>query len=147
MNTERQYIPEHGKIVTLASIYDYTQHLPTLGYWSNLKVRAVNSNQVIVEHYNAGDTGELFTVPLAAIAKPVGWETPSPSHQIRWTWCLGCLSSSMAAQRCTRATSSLQLHTRTTTRTSHLGERTITQKHLRSSVTSLVVSMSCFTTT
>jgi hypothetical protein len=74
MSEQRKYIPEIGKIVKLASIYDYTQHLPTLGYWSNLKIRAIDGNQVTVEHYNAGDTGEVFTVPLAAIEKPVGWK-------------------------------------------------------------------------
>lgn len=72
--TTRKYIPEIGKRVKLAAIYDYAQHVPQLPYWSWLTVRQIDGNQVKVEHYNAKDTGEFFTVPLAAIEKPVGWE-------------------------------------------------------------------------
>jgi hypothetical protein len=80
MTLPRQYIPAIGRRVTLQLFADYHQYLPTLTAWSHLTVRAVDGDIVTVEHYNAKDTGEFFTVPLAAIAPPIGWAPQYTIH-------------------------------------------------------------------
>ena len=76
----RQYVPTIGRRVTLRQFSDYLHYLPSLTVWSHLTVRAIDGENVTVEHYNARDTGEFFTVPLSAIAPLIGWQAQYTIH-------------------------------------------------------------------
>ena len=78
MTLSRRYVPAIGLRVTLRTFADYNT-LPC-SVWSHLTVRAIDGETVTVEHYNARDTGEFFTVPLSAIAPPVGWKQRYTIH-------------------------------------------------------------------
>jgi hypothetical protein len=78
MTLSRRYVPAIGKRVTLRTFADYN-NLP-VSVWAWLTVRAIDGETVTVEHYNARDTGEFFTVPLLAIAPPVGWKQRYTIH-------------------------------------------------------------------
>jgi len=77
MTLSRQYIPETGTLVKLATWEDYTKVTGKPCNWSHFTVREVRQETdcVTLEHYNAGNTGEFFTAHLSQIAKPIGWKS------------------------------------------------------------------------
>ena len=72
MTLSRQYVPAIGKSVKLKEWSDYsTRGIPV---WSWMRVHSLNSDGAVVEVLNGYEpTGEVLTVPLNAIAPPIGW--------------------------------------------------------------------------
>ena len=85
----RRYIPPIGQLVKLHEWDDYHKLIvdnnlnPVVdeapGVWSWFTVREVNGDTVRLEYYNCGHedashTGKFYTIPLASIDAPIGWE-------------------------------------------------------------------------
>ena len=72
--TERKYIPEIGKRVTLKEFGAHHRN-GIDQVWAHLKVLEVNGDQVKVDILNGSEQiGKQVTVPLSDIAPPIGWQ-------------------------------------------------------------------------
>jgi hypothetical protein len=81
----RQYKPTKGTRITLAEFQHYgivAQQHPehNLSVWSNFTVHYITEDSVYVEHYNAGNTGVCYFVPLVWISIPIGWHPRYTIH-------------------------------------------------------------------
>jgi len=78
-STIRQYRPAVGTKIKLSEFSQYgivaKQHPEdSLSVWSWFVVRATKEFSVDAEHYNAGNTGIVYALPLEWIDPPIGWE-------------------------------------------------------------------------
>lgn len=72
---EYHYKPNIGQLVKLEDWNAYRLYAPTVTMWAWFQVKRIDQdNMVLLEHYNAAPTGNLFVVPLTAIQKPIGWQ-------------------------------------------------------------------------
>jgi hypothetical protein len=72
MTQERRYVPEIGKRIKLATFSDYSSR--ELHVWSWMEVQAVSGDTVTAEILNGSEhTGQVVTVPLTSVDKPIGW--------------------------------------------------------------------------
>jgi hypothetical protein len=81
----RQYVPAIGSRVKLALWEHYSavqsQHPEfSIATWGWLTVRDIIADNAHVEYYNAGDTGIFFSIPLACITPPIGWQPRYTIH-------------------------------------------------------------------
>lgn len=75
-----RYVPDVGQRIQLKEWSDYRAIAPAVVVWAWFTVREIGAESLLVEHYNAGDTGKFFNVPINAVSVPIGWEQRYTIH-------------------------------------------------------------------
>ena len=93
-HSKRQYIPATGTRCKLRTWSDYVKIVGNCNWqWFTVREVRMETECATLEHYNAGNTGEMYSVPLNMIEPPIGWQSrytiycePDKAHTVVTDW-------------------------------------------------------------